>query len=169
MGPYERRGRALCRSLCSLPQSAAACHSLATRCRNPLVYIAKTLPIRVFSPFSARYFAKFRFWGQYFAISRRQRQHFPGSAANSTKNSGKNVQKRPKIPQIPQPAAACRSLPAACHSLYSLPQPATACDCTLINTPYPPMGDNQPTYFWFSDNLAVWISACRSLPQPATC
>jgi hypothetical protein len=77
----------------------------------------KILPIGVFSPFLTRYFA---FLGQKIAISSPQHEHFSRSAASFTKKSGKNVQKRPKIPQIPQPAAACRSLPqpaAACRSL----------------------------------------------------
>ena len=165
--------RSLC-SLCSLPQPATAWPQDAA---TPSVDCENT-SYGVFSPFFLRDILRdFAFLGQNFATSTPQREHFSGSAANFTQKTGKNVQKRPKIPQMLQPAAACRSLPqpdaasAASAACRSLPQPATACNCTLINTPYPPRGDNQPTYFRLSGrDLRRGKSgkACRSVHKWAT-
>ena len=84
----------------------------------------------------------FVFLGNFLRYLLRQRQHFPESAAISTKKSGKNVQKGLKIPQNPQPATACHSLPQPATACHSLPQPAAVCR----SLPQP-------------------AAACRSLPQ----
>ena len=115
----SRQPAAACRSLpqpatastacCSLPQPAAVWPQDAV---TPL-WVVKSLPIRVFSQISTRYFATFRFLGRYFEIFRPTAPTFSGERRHfHKKKQAKNVQKGLRIPQIPQPAAAstaCRS------------------------------------------------------------
>ena len=103
----------------SLPQPATACHSLATRCRNPSLGCVKTLPIRVRSPFSTRCFAIFRFLADFLRYLLRQRQHFPESAAISTKKA--SPLPRPPTPLSPRMGPSSHSCRGPYYTLHAPP------------------------------------------------
>ena len=94
-------------SLYSLPQPATACPQDAV---TPSLDCENTSYPSFFSFFDV-IFCDISFFGRHFAIYFPNSANIFGKRRPFHKKTGKNVQKDPQIPQIPQPAAACRSLP----------------------------------------------------------